>query len=63
MAYADRNGLPRKGPAKTQVTKGKELWTVRHVNTRQGQRGSGWEVEVDAASAKVIRFTSYRGER
>jgi hypothetical protein len=63
MAYAAKNGLPRQKAAKTRVTKGKTVWTVRHSSTRKGERGGGWEVEVDAATGTVVRFTGYKGER
>lgn len=63
MAYAAKNNLPRPKAGKTSVSKGKTVWIVRHISTLEGERGAGWQVEVDVASGTVIRFTGYKGDR
>ena len=63
MAYAAKNNLPRPKAAKTRVSKGKAVWIVQHISTQEGERGAGWQVEVDAVSGTVVRFTGYKGDR
>ena len=63
MAYANKNGLPQPKAAKTSVSKGKAVWIVRRISTLEGERGAGWQVEVDAKSGTVVRFTGYKGDR
>ena|SRR2546421_2704823 len=59
-AYAEKNGLAH-GPAfKSKTIKGKNAWTVSFVDTRPKAGGSGWQVDVDAASGTVTRFTAYK---
>jgi len=58
--YADKNGLSHGSSFRKKVTKGRSAWTVRFVDTRRDARGGGWEIDVDAASANVTRFTSYK---
>jgi len=59
-AYAEKNGLPHARPLTPHVTKGKSLWTVRFADRRPGNRGAGWEVDVDPATGMVKRFLSYK---
>ena len=58
--YADKNGLSHGSSFRKKVTKGRSAWTVRFVDTRRDARGGGWEIDVDAASGTVTRFTSYK---
>jgi hypothetical protein len=60
VAYAERHRLSHGGALKRSVAKGQKVWTVRFLNDRPGARARGWEVDIDAASGKVTRFTSYR---
>ena len=61
MAYADKHGLSHGPSLRKKVTKGRTAWTIRLVDTRRDAGGAGWEVDVDAASGNVTRFTSYKG--
>lgn len=61
MAYAEKNGLSHGPSLRKKVAKGRTGWTIRLVDTRRDARGGGWEVDVDAASGSVTRFTSYKG--
>src|SRR5712692_6057117 len=58
--YAEKNGLSHGPSLRKKVTKGRTAWTVRFVDTGRDARGGGWEVDVDAASGKATRFTSYK---
>jgi hypothetical protein len=60
VAYAERHRLSHGDSLTRSVAKGQKLWTVRFLNDRAGARLRGWEVDIDAASGKVTRFTSYR---
>ena len=60
IAYAERHRLSHGDSLKRSVAKGQKVWTVRFLNDRAGARLRGWEVDIDVASAKVTRFTSYR---
>jgi len=60
VAYAERHRLSHGGALKRSVAKGQKLWTVRFLNDQAGARLRGWEVDIDVASGKVTRFTSYR---
>ena len=62
ITYADKNGLSHGQSFRKKVTKGKAAWTIRLVDTRRDSRGAGWEVDVDAASGTVTRFTGYKGQ-
>ena len=60
LAYAERHRLAHGSAFHRSAAKGQKVWTVRFLNDRPGARARGWEVDIDAASAKVVRFTSYR---
>ena len=60
VAYAERHRLSHGGALKRSVAKGQKGWTVRFLNDRAGASLRGWEVDIDARSGKVTRFTSYR---
>src|SRR4051794_25441329 len=60
VAYAERHRLAHGSAFNRSATRGQKLWTVRFLNDRPGARARGWEVDIDAASARVVRFTSYR---
>jgi hypothetical protein len=58
--YAQKNGLSH-GPAfKQKTTRGKSAWTVTFVDTRRNAPSKGWQVDVDAASGMVTRFTAHK---
>ena len=61
-AYADKNGLPHGRSFSSRATKGAKAWTVRFVNRQQAMRGDEWQVDVDAASGTVVRFSGHRKE-
>ena len=60
VAYAERHRLAHGSAFNRSAAKGQKVWTVRFLNDRPGARARGWEVDIDAASARVVRFTSYR---
>jgi hypothetical protein len=59
IAYADKNGLRDARALNKSVAKGAKVWTVR-FRKRSGPRRGDWEVDVDAASGTVVRFSAYK---
>lgn len=59
VAYGNKNGIADAGSLSKRATKGAKVWTVRFLKKRsaEGHRG-GWEVDVDAASGTVVRFSA-----
>ncbi len=59
VAYANKNGIADASSLRKRVVKGAKVWTVRFLKkgSGEGHRG-GWEVDVDAASGTVVRFSA-----
>jgi uncharacterized membrane protein len=60
VAYADKNALPHGRSFARKVRRGKDRWTVAFANKQRGKRTDEWEVDVDAASGTVVRFSGHR---